>query len=438
MYFVFNIQIFCSFIEEKIPSKFNIKNMIKLFVLLVILLQIGYNVEAQTIVQWRGTDRNGIYNENNLLKSWPAEGPKLLWANENVGNGFGSMAITSDKIYITGEKDTIGYLSALDLKGNLLWKSDYGKEWVKTFPGSRSTPTVVGDLIYVCSGLGNISCFDAKTGARKWFVDKIKDLHGKATLHGHSESPLVDGDRVFVTPGGKDTNFVALNRFTGKIIWISKGKGDRPGYNSPLLIKLPQRNIVVTLTAYNLLGFDSKTGELLWSQEQDNTPLAKREPGEGDTHANTAWYENGFIYYIAGDGNCAVKLSLSPDGKQIKQIWRNKIIDNFMGGFIKLDDKIYTCTSGRKDFKTLDANSGKVLDSLKVGVGTMIYADKMLYYYNQKGEVNLIKTGPVKAELVSTFKITKGKLEHFSHPVINNGVFYLRHGSALMAYNIKD
>src|ERR1035437_3106027 len=411
--------------------------MKKLFVLLVILLQIGFNVTAQTIVQWRGTDRNGMYNESNLLKSWPAEGPKLLWTNENVGNGFGSMAITSDRIYITGEKDTIGYLSALDLKGNLLWKSDYGKEWVKTFPGSRSTPTVVGDLIYVCSGLGNISCFDAKTGTRKWFVDKIKDLHGRPLLHGHSESPLVDGDRVFVTPGGKDTNFVALNRFTGKIIWISKGKSDRPGYNSPLLIKLPQRNIVVTLTAYNLIGFDSKTGEILWSQEQDNTPLAERNPGYGDTHANTAWYENGFLYYFAGDGNCAVKLSLSPDGKQIKQIWRNKTIDNFMGGFIKLGDKIYTCTSGRKDFKTLDANSGTVLDSLKVGVGTMIYADKMLYYYNQKGEVNLIKTGRVKAELVSTFKITKAKIEHFSHPVINNGVFYLRHGSVLMAYDIK-
>jgi len=411
--------------------------MKKLIVLIVLLTQIGLNVTAQTIVQWRGTDRNGMYNESNLLKSWPAEGPKLLWENDNVGNGFGSMAITSDRIYITGEKDTIGYLMALDLRGNQLWKSDYGKEWVKTFPGSRSTPTVVGDLIYVCSGLGNISCFDAKTGTRKWFVDKMKDLHGRPLLHGHSESPLVDGDRVFVTPGGKDTNFVALNRFTGKIVWISKGKSDRPGYNSPLLIKLPQRNIVVAFTAYNLIGFDSKTGEILWTQEQDNTPLAERNPGYGDTHGNTAWYENGFLYYIAGDGNCAVKLSLSPDGKQIKQIWRNKTIDNFMGGFIKLGDKIYTCTSERKDLKTLDANTGKVLDSLKVGVGTMIYADKMLYYYNQKGEVNLIKPTADKAELVSTFKITKGKLEHFSHPVINNGVFYLRHGSVLMAYNIK-
>ena len=412
--------------------------MKKLFVLLLLLVQIAFNCKAQTIAQWGGNDRNGVYNEKNLLKSWPVGGPQLMWVNDGIGNGFGSPAVTNDRIYITGEKDSIGYLNALDLKGNLLWKSDYGKEWVRTYPGSRSTPTIVGDLIYVCSGLGNLACFDAKTGSKKWFVDKQVDLHGNPTLHGHSESPLIDGDKVFLTPGGIDTNIVALNRFTGKIIWISKGKSERPGYNSSILIKLTKRNIVVTFTAYSMLGIDSKTGELLWSQEQDNTPLAERKPGNGDTHANSAWYENGFIYYIAGDGNCAVKLELSEDGKQIKQVWRNKTIDNFMGGFIKLGEKIYSCTNGRRDLKCIDANTGQVLDSLKVGIGSIVFADKMLYYYNQKGEVNLIKPAPEKLELISTFKIKNGTLEHFSHPVINNGVFYLRHGKALMAYNIKE
>jgi len=412
--------------------------MKKLFVLLVLLVQIAFNCKAQIIAQWRGTDRNGVYIEKNLLKSWPVNGPQLIWVNEKIGNGFGSPAVTPDRIYITGEKDSIAYLNALDLKGNILWKSDFGKDWVRSFPGSRSTPTVIGDLIYVCSGLGNLACFDAKTGSKKWFVDKQKDLHGNPTLHGHSESLLIDGDKVFLTPGGVDTNIVALNRYTGKIIWISKGKGERPGYNSSILIKLLQRNIVVTFTAYSMLGIDSKTGELLWSQEQDNTPLTERKPGNGDTYANSVWFENGFIYYIAGDGNCAVKLELSEDGKQIKQVWRNKSIDNFMGGFIKLGEKIYSCTNSRRDLKCIDAKTGQVLDSLKVGIGSIIFADKLLYYYNQKGEVNLIKPTPENLELISTFKIKNGSLEHFSHPVINNGVFYIRHGKALMAYNIKE
>jgi outer membrane protein assembly factor BamB len=392
---------------------------------------------SQPFAQWRGNDRKGIYDEKNLLKSWPAMGPELLWSIPDIGNGFGSPVVTSDRIYITGEKDTTGYLFAFDLQGKLLWKSDYGKEWVKTYPGSRSSPTVVGNLIYVTSGLGNLTCFYTNNGKKIWAVDLIKDLHGQFTMHGHSESPVVDDDRVFLVSGGKDTNIVAFNRFTGKIIWICKGREERPAYNSPLLIKLPERNILVTFTAYVLLGIDSKTGEVLWTHEQDNTPPDKRQPGNGDTHSNTVYYDTGFIYYIAGDGNGAVKLELSKDGKQIHQVWRNQAIDNFMGGFIKTGDYIYSCISERKNLITLDANTGLIVDSLKAGTGAIISADGLLYYYNQKGEMKLMRPGPGKPELISSFKITAGTKEHFSHPVINNGVLYIRHGNTLMAYDIR-
>ncbi len=407
-----------------------------IFTCLAMLLLVS-SVNSQTVTQWRGTDRRGVYNESNLLKSWPAEGPQLLWSTDQVGNGYGSPAITSDRLYITGEKDSLAYLFAYDLKGTLLWKTDFGKEWTKTYGGSRSTPTIVDNLIYVCSGMGNLSCLDAKTGAIKWSVNFKNDLHGKLPMFGFSESPLIDGEKVFLTPGGKDTSVVAINRFTGKTIWVCKGNGEAPAYNSPVMIKLPARQVLVTFTAYAMLGVDAKTGELLWSHEQINTPLNKREPGNGDTHSNSIWYENGFIYYIAGDGNCAVKLELSKDGKQIKQLWRNPLADNFMGGFIKIDNRIYSCTNNRRDLKCLDANTGQYIDSLKMGIGNIISADKMLYYYNQKGDVSLISPDADKMKMISTFKITKGSAEHFSHPVIANGVYYIRHGKALMAYKIK-
>jgi len=392
---------------------------------------------AQADAQFRGPNRDGVYPEMNLLTSWPAEGPEMIWINSEIGNGYGPPAVTSDRVYITGEVDSIGYLFAFDLKGKLLWKSDYGKEWVKTFQGSRSTPTVVGNLAYVCSGLGNLSCFDVSNGFRKWSVDLLKDLHGQFTMHGHAESPLVDGDQVFLTPGGADTNVVALNRFTGKINWVCKGRGEVPGYNSPIMIKLPALNIMVTFTAYHMLGIDAQTGKLLWYHEQVNTPLAERKPGMGDTHSNSAYYEKGYIYYIAGDGNCGVKLKLSEDGKQITQVWRNTAIDNFMGGFIKIDNRIYTGSDSKRVLLCADATTGQVVDSLKIGNGSLALADNMLYYYNQRGEMNLVKPAPTKLELVSKFKITAGTKEHFSHPVIKDGVLYIRRGKALMAYNIR-
>jgi len=390
---------------------------------------------AQTVLEWRGTDRKGVYAEKNLVKSWTKDGPKQLWLNENVGNGYGSPSITADRIYINGEIDTLGYLIAMDLKGTILWKTDYGKEWVKTFPGSRSQPTIVGDLIYVCSGLGNIACIDTK-GTKKWAVNMLGDLHGQELMHGHSESPLVDADNVFLTPGGKDTAVVALNRFTGKIVWVYKGNGERPGYNSPVLITLAKRSVLVTFTAYTMLGLDAKTGALLWKHEQINVPVAERQLGNGDTHSNSVWYEDGCIYYIAGDGNCAVKLELAADGTSVKQLWRNKDVDNFMGGFIKIGNYIYSCTNAHKNLVSIDAKAGVAVDSLKCGIGSLILADNLLYYYNQKGEVHLIKYNGAKLEIVSTFKVAKGTKEHFAHPVICNKVLYIRHGKAFMAYSL--
>jgi hypothetical protein len=108
-----------------------------------------------------------------------------------------------------------------------------------------------------------------------------------------------------------------------------------------------------------------------------------------------------------------------------------------MGGFIIKENTIYSCVSERKGLRTIDANSGQIIDSLKCGVGAIIFADGLLYYHNQKGEVNLIKPNPTKPELISSFKMTAGTKEHFAHPVIKDGILYLRHGKVLQAFDIK-
>ena len=409
----------------------------KLFFLACIMILISAGLQAQVLAQFRGLNRDGVYPEKNLMTSWPAEGPAQLWINNEIGNGYGPPAVTFNRVYVTGEIDTVGYLFAFDKKGKLLWKSDFGKEWVATYQGSRSTPTVVGNLIYVCSGLGFLVCINAADGSQKWSVDMIKELNGRLTLYGQAESPFVDGDQVFLVPGGEENNVVAFNRFTGKLNWTCKGRGDVPGYNSPIVIKMPTLSILVTFSAYNMLGIDAQTGKLLWYHEQVNTPLAERKPGMGDTHSNSAYYENGYIYYVAGDGNCGVKLKLSDDGKQITQVWNNKVLDNFMGGFVKIGNHIYTGSDSKRVLLCADATTGQFIDSLKAGNGSLALADNMLYYYNQRGEMNLVKPGPSKMELISKFKITAGTKEHFSHPVINDGVLYIRRGKALMAYDIR-
>jgi len=393
--------------------------------------------KKESVYEWRGENRKGIYPDVNLLKSWPAEGPKVVWEYMGVGNGYGSPVFTNDKMYIQGEVDSLAYLFVFNEDGSLLWKKDFGKEWVKNWNGSRSAPTIVGNLVYVTSGIGNIYCFDRYTGEKKWSVDMINDLHGQFPLFGYSEAVIIEDDKVFCTPGGRDTNVVALNRFTSEIIWISKGAGKCPAYNQPQIIKLKDRNILVNFTAYEMMGHDTKTGELLWIHNQDNLKPEERGPGKGDTHANTIIYDDGFIYYAEGDGNCGVKLKLAPDGKSIQEVWRNQEFDSYMGGIVKLGDHLYGGSAAKPEFKSINANTGQIEKTLKAGSGAVIAADNMLYFYNLKGDVSLINADPINMEVVSKFKITKGAKEHFAHPVIHDGKLYMRHGNSLQAFNLK-
>jgi outer membrane protein assembly factor BamB len=407
------------------------------FLLLVLILPFFQSSDKSIIYEWRGKDRTGVFPEKNLLREWPAEGPKELFTVENIGNGFVTPIFTEDRFYITGEVDSITILFCYNLIGERQWQTKLGKEWLKTYPGTRSAPTIVDDLLYVGNGLGNLWCVNRNTGKIVWSKDNLKDFGASPPLHGHSEAAVVNGDKVFWTAGGKEYNFVALNRFTGKLIWYNKGFGEASAYNSPKLIELPARKIIVTFSSYHLMGFDASTGKLLWSHEQDNTPIEKRSPGYGDTHVNTVIFEDGAIYYGAGDGNCGVKLKLSEDGNTITQVWRNKKFDGYMGGIVKIGNYIYGCGTERPELMSLNATTGELTDSLRIGIGGLIAADNMLYYYTQKGDMNLISYNLGKMAKVSSFRVKKGTMQHFAHPTIYKGILYQRHGNVLVAYDIR-
>lgn len=398
----------------------------RIFIILILIATTFISCNKKTeLNQWRGDNRDGVYNETNLLKEWPKEGPEMLWFYEGIGNGYGSPTITSDKIFVSGELDSLSHLFAFDLSGNLLWESEYDSSWVVNFPGSRSTPTVVDDLVYVCSPLGEVVCFNAEDGGKVWSTNMLKDYQGVITRFGFAQSLLIDEDKVFFASGNADKNVVALNRFTGEEIWTSSARGEKPAFCSPILINLPTRNLLVTFSEFSLFALDTENGKLLWELEDSLV----------DVKANTPIYDNGFIY-AASYGNGVVKLKLSEDGSSITEIWRNRAINNLQEAIVKLDNKIIGTEYKKLFLKAIDDNTGELVDSLKVGNGSVIVADNMLYLYNEKGPMNLIKVEP-KFEVVSSFRVKKGTKEHFAHPVIKNGILYIRHGNALIAYKIK-
>lgn len=385
--------------------------------------------------QWRGVDRNGIYTETDLLDSWPEEGPELLWVFEGLGRGYAAPAVAEHMIFVNGEEDGASYLYALDREGKLLWKSPNGEEFLgegfsSTYPGSRSTPTLAGKLVYSSSGHGQIGCFRASDGLAKWSLNIVDDLGGELGYFGYSESPAVDDDMLYCFPGGTETNLAAIDRFTGKLAWSSRVLRDTFAYGSPVLVDLPSRKILITTSRHHIFSMDRGNGELLGSYKLENVTM------DGE-HCNSVVYDDGHIYFVGNDmgGQGAMKLELSEDGKTFTEVWRNPEIRNNFGGFVVVNDHLYTTMKGNM-MLALELDGGRVSDSLKVAPGSLIYADGKFICYGNNGSLSLIRNRGEGMEITGSLKVKEGTGHHFSHPVLSGGIMYIRHGNALMAYKI--
>lgn len=400
---------------------------------LLLSLMVFSAIQGQSVAQWRGIHRDGIYQEQNLLNSWPASGPTLLWFTEELGRGYGSPAVQDGRIYINGEIDSTSYLFVFEPGGKLVWKAPFGSEFTgrgfsSNFPGNRSTPTVAGDLVYVTSGTGTLACFETATGKPKWSVNMIRDLGGYINEFGYCESPLIDGDLVYCQPGGKKSNLAALNRFTGKPVWISPGNEDTISYCSPMLVTLPGRKLLIGFTIHSLFAVDADNGKLIWTHKQDTIIYG--------IHGNTPVFENGSLYYVDNDANGVVKLELLPDGTGYRESWRNREKTNDFSGFVIRNGKLYTTTETKKII-SIDTQTGHVADSLRLSSAAIILADNQIYAYTDKGDICLLSLTGEKMMLAGKFRCDKGTKESFAHPVIADGVLYIRHGNTLLAYAIK-
>ncbi|MDF1576330.1 MAG: PQQ-binding-like beta-propeller repeat protein [Bacteroidales bacterium] len=383
---------------------------------------------SQVPTSWRGPGRDGHYPENGLLKKWPAGGPEILWSYEQLGQGHSSAIVDQGYVFTTGMISEEGYLFKFDLNGKLVYKKKYGPEFTESFYGTRGTPTIMGDKIYLLSGHGKLYCFENETGDILWSKDLIKDFGGTNIQWGMNETPVIDGEIIYIIPGGKKNNLVALNRQTGETVWSTPGTGELTAYCTPLLFEHHGRKMLATHFESHLVGFDAATGEMLWKQHQ---------PNEWSVHSNTPIYQDGRLFYLSGYGQGGGMLELSRDGNSVKKVWSHTRMDSRMGGAVLVDGYIYGSGDSRV-WSCLDWESGEEkYTSGEIGIGAVIYADGMLYCYTQKGELALVKPNPSGFQVVSMTKVAKGSEQHWAHPVIYDGILYVRHGRALVAYKVK-
>jgi outer membrane protein assembly factor BamB len=388
-------------------------------------LILGLNAQAADWPQWRGQNRDGISAETGLLTSWPAGGPKVMWRISGLGVGYSSFSIVNGRMYTQGQRGNQEFVIALDVKtGGKLWETTTSRDFENDRgSGPRGTPTFNNGKLYAMTGEGTVVCLDAATGKILWQIDSVKKFGATIPHWGYSESPLIDGDRVIVMPGGRGASLVSLDKSTGAVQW--KTGDDYAGYSSAILADVNGTKQVIALSGRSAFGVQESTGELLWHYNRISNNVA---------NIATPIYQDGAVFLSSAyDTGCAL-LKLNPKGMQ--EVYFNRDMMNHYSSSVLVDETLYGFTNAL--LSAMDFKTGKQLwKNRSVGKGSVTYADKRLYALGEDGVVGLIEASPAAYKEVSRFEYQKGSLPSWSPLVISDGRMYLRDQDNLTSYDIK-
>lgn len=412
---------------------------------LVITSMTSLSLQAQNNFDgFRGPNRDGIYPaERGLMKQWPAEGPQMLWENLEIGKGYSSPVIVGDRLYVTGmtEDEKQETFMAFTLDGKKLYTTVYGRAFNQTYPETRTTPTINNGKAYVISGMGEVACINVTDGKIIWRVDGGSTYSTKTGNWGTAECPLVFDNKVIYSPGGSQTTIVALDKETGKEIWKSKSLNEARNYVQPTIITYKGKRQIIGGTCNYYYGVNPDNGEIQWTFK-DWYPQSSWE----NIAPNGPVFDeaSGVLVFAQGYGINATALKLADDMKSVTRAWKNNDLSTHHGGYVLLNGIIYGSNwinNNNGNWVGVDVKTGNTIFNTAwkggKGKGSTVAADGMLYIYDERrGFVGLQQPGN-EFNVVSEFRITKGEGPYLAHLVINNGVLYVRHGSALQAYKIK-
>jgi outer membrane protein assembly factor BamB len=381
--------------------------------------------------QWRGPDRNGISKETGLLSQWPRSGPPVAWSAAMLGAGYGTISVQGDRVYVQGMRNRQSVVSTLNrADGKLVWVRILGPAGDNDRgPGPRSTPTIDGDRVYALSETGDLACLRVADGSVIWQRNILKEFRGDNPYWLLSESPLIDGNNVIVTPGGRGAGVVALDKMSGKTVWVSKELSDGAGYSSPIVADVGGVRTIMTFTADAGVGVRASDGKLMWR----NTTAAN-----GTANIATPVYSDGKVFFTSSYGAGAALLGLRAAGNEVRaqEIYSTRDMKNHHGGVVLVNGYIY----GYNDsiLTCLEFASGKMVwRDRSVGKGAVTYADGHLYILGEDNIVGLVEATPAGYREKGRFTIADQGLPSWAHPVVSGGRLYIRNQGTLTSYDVR-
>ncbi|MCX6914276.1 MAG: PQQ-like beta-propeller repeat protein [Verrucomicrobia bacterium] len=390
--------------------------------------------------QWRGPQRNGISAETGLLAEWPKEGPKLVWQVKDIDSGYSTPSVVGDRLYLLSNQGLDNeFVQALDTKGGKrVWSQRIGKvgnpDQQPNYPAARSTPTVDGEQLLAFGSDGDLACLERATGKVRWQKNVRKDYGGQPGIWAYSESPLVDGEAVICTPGGPDATLLALNKNTGELIWkCALPGGEQAAYTSALVIEAGGVRQYVQMLQKGLVGIEAKTGRLLWRYDR----TAKGSPAVIPTPV----VDGDFIYSAAGrSGGGGVRSKVNGGTFETEQLYFSPKLPTSVGGVLKVGEYLYGTSAGA--LLCLEFKTGNVKwDDRSIGAAALCYADGRLYLHGENGEVALLEATPEAYREKGRFKPVdqpdRGSSKAWAYPIIADGRLYIRDLGTLWCYDVK-
>jgi outer membrane protein assembly factor BamB len=409
------------------------------FVFVVVGLSALSMLLATDWPQWRGPQRNGVSQETNLLKEWPAAGPKLLWQIKEIGNGYSTPAVVGSRLYVLANKGMEDeFVLALDVsQGQQIWSTHIGKvgpNQSPQYPAARSTPTVDGALLYALGSDGDLACLEAATGKIRWQKNLRTDFGGKPGNWAYAESPLVDGGVLICTPGGSEATIVALNKQTGDTIWKSAVPGGDPaGFASAVVGEAGGIRQYIQFLGKGLVGVDAKTGRYLWRYDKTSN---------GSLNIPTPIFRDSEVLTSASKtGTGLTKLTVEGDNVTATEIYLNPKLQNHIGGLVLVGDYFYGTTN--QALLCLEFKTGATKwEDRSVGKGSVCYADGRLYVHGENGDVALVEATPEayheKGRFTPPDQPDRGNAKAWAYPVVANGRLYIRDAGSLWCYDVKN
>ena len=380
--------------------------------------------------QYRGPDRTGISAETGLLTDWPDDsGPTELW-RQPIGSAFTGLSVVGEALYTAESTEEGEFILRLDAKtGAEVWRARIADRYTNNFgDGPRSTPTVVGDALYVMSANGRLVSLATADGAERWAIDMMETFGAEQPRFGFSPSPLVLDGKLYVETGGADGKAViAVDAGSGEVLWQA---GDSPAaFSSPIHVTLADTPQLVVLNSDDVQGL-GMDGSVLWE-----IPFA---PGNGVKPAMPIFLPPDKIFVSASYdiGAMLVQVAKTADGWQASEVWGNRVMRNHFNTSVLIDGHLYGFDNSA--LKCIDAATGEQRWAKRggLGKGSLVAADGHLVVLSETGKLLIVEATPEEYREKASAPVLSGRC--WTSPTLAHGTLYLRNREEIVALDLAN